>query len=374
MAAGCGSTSDAAPVVSLAGTATTNSVTTTDAPVTSAARPSTTLTTLPPAPAPTAAATTTASPVTTTSGAPPPETTTTVVPDPTTTTAAPVEPVTAVAPSEVVLVSGDIAVGADGAPVVANDPATLGRQLAVAEAVIHDPNTSPADLAFYAHLQQLAYRRLASQPSWDSAVFAEVPAAHLASVRGHLAARRAFFSMDNDASELQLPAWRIVEPVPAATLVGWYQEAAARFGVDWTVLAAINLVETGMGRIQGLSVADARGPMQFLPSTWASYGLGGNIDDPHDSIIAAGYLLQQMGWASDQRLAVRRYNNSTPYVNGVLAYRDLLDADPAQFAAIHAWQVYYSTPQADIWIPTGYETSVPIDVGAYLAAHPQTNP
>ena len=370
LSAACGTTSEAAPIVSLSPTTTAAPNTTTTEASTTTAGAATSLApvTSTSAVATTAVAVTTA--VTTTTEAPP-EPTTTVAADPpaaTTTTPAPA------AAAPVVVVSGDIAVGGDGAPAVAQDPTTLGRQLALAESVVHDPGASRADLAFYAHLQQLVYRRLAAQPDWDGTVLAQVPTAYLGAVSGHLAARRAFFSMDNDASEVQLPAWRVVDPVPAATLLAWYQEAAARFVVDWSVLAAINLVETGMGRIQGLSVADARGPMQFLPSTWASYGLGGDIDDPHDSIMAAGYLLQQMGWASDQRLAVRRYNNSTPYVNGVLAYRDLLDADPAQLGAIHAWQIYYSTPQADIWIPTGYETAVPIDVDAYLAAHPQTNP
>jgi len=27
--------------------------------------------------------------------------------------------------------------------------------------------------------------------------------------------------------------------------------------------------------------------MQFLPSTWRAYGLGGDIEDPHDAILAA---------------------------------------------------------------------------------------
>jgi hypothetical protein len=61
-------------------------------------------------------------------------------------------------------------------------------------------------------------------------------------------------------------------------------------------------------------------------------------------------------------------------VDGVLAYRDLLVADPAQLAAIHAWQIYYSTPQADIWLPTGYLSTVPVTVADYLAQHPPTNP
>ena len=44
----------------------------------------------------------------------------------------------------------------------------------------------------------------------------------------------------------------------------------------------------GLGRIAGVSPAVAQGPMQFLPSTFAAYGDGGDILSPHDSIMAAG--------------------------------------------------------------------------------------
>ena len=50
------------------------------------------------------------------------------------------------------------------------------------------------------------------------------------------------------------------------------QILAEEFGIDWTYLASIHLVETRMGRIRGTSVAGAQGPMQFIPATWASYG------------------------------------------------------------------------------------------------------
>ena len=63
-----------------------------------------------------------------------------------------------------------------------------------------------------------------------------------------------------------------------------YRKAEAATGIPWEVLAAVNLVETGMGRIDGISVANAQGPMQFLPSTRAERGIGkGDIRDPHDA-------------------------------------------------------------------------------------------
>ena len=84
------------------------------------------------------------------------------------------------------------------------------------------------------------------------------------------------------------PALAIIAPAPADQLLNFYQQAEAATGVGRNYLAAINLVETTFGRIAGASSADARGPMQFLPSTFAQYGAGGDIMSPHDAIMAAG--------------------------------------------------------------------------------------
>src|SRR3546814_13420666 len=84
-----------------------------------------------------------------------------------------------------------------------------------------------------------------------------------------------------------LPAWRIVAPPPAEELLAHYQAAEAEFGVPWEILAAVNLVETGMGRIRGVSVAGAQGPMQFMPATWAAFGHGGDVNDYRDAIMGA---------------------------------------------------------------------------------------
>jgi membrane-bound lytic murein transglycosylase B len=36
--------------------------------------------------------------------------------------------------------------------------------------------------------------------------------------------------------------------------------------------------------------------MQFIPSTWAAYGLGGDVHDPHDAVMgAANYLHARAG-------------------------------------------------------------------------------
>ncbi|EUA23383.1 transglycosylase SLT domain protein [Mycobacterium xenopi 4042] len=77
-----------------------------------------------------------------------------------------------------------------------------------------------------------------------------------------------------------LPAWRIEPPPPADELLGYYHEAESQSGVGWNYLAAINLIETRFGSINGVSTAGAQGPMQFLPSTFAAYAEGGDIHSP----------------------------------------------------------------------------------------------
>ena len=126
-----------------------------------------------------------------------------------------------------------------------------------------------------------------------------------------------------------LPAWRIDPPTPADELLGYYREAESASGVGWTYLAAINLIETGFGRIAGVSTAGAQGPMQFLPSTFAAYGEGGDILSPHDSIMAAGRYLAVNGFADDRDYALYRYNNSNQYVQAINDYAAVLAADPA---------------------------------------------
>jgi membrane-bound lytic murein transglycosylase B len=57
--------------------------------------------------------------------------------------------------------------------------------------------------------------------------------------------------------------------------------------------------------------------MQFEPAMWHAYGLGGNVDDPHDAIIgAANYLAANRG-AKDERNALAHYtprlSTATPF-------------------------------------------------------------
>jgi soluble lytic murein transglycosylase-like protein len=154
-----------------------------------------------------------------------------------------------------------------------------------------------------------------------------------------------------------LPPWKIIPPPPAEELQRYYQEAEAKFGVPWAYLASVHLVETRMGRIRGTSTAGAQGPMQFLPATWKAYGMGGDINDPHDAIFGAANYLKANGGA-DGRMdnALYRYNNSNHYVRAVTLYAQQMQADAIAYRAYHQWQVYYITPKGDLWLEEGYGT------------------
>ena len=159
--------------------------------------------------------------------------------------------------------------------------------------------------------------------------------------------------------------------IPATALLA-YRQAAAReqsidpaCGISWPLLAAIGRVEsdhgrfagailhtdglstprvigpaldgvgtalirdTDHGRLDGDRVYDhAVGPMQFIPSTWASYGVdvtGSGIADPFNifdaTAAAARYLCAAGGeltTLNGQRRAILAYNQSDAYLRLVL--------------------------------------------------------
>jgi len=113
--------------------------------------------------------------------------------------------------------------------------------------------------------------------------------------------------------------------------------AAARTckGLPWNVLAAIGQVESGHGRNMATSYAGAQGPMQFMPATFAAYGVDGNRDgitdvyDPADAIFsAAGYLCANGAGRGPEALprAIWHYNHADWYVALVLKIAGQLPA------------------------------------------------
>jgi membrane-bound lytic murein transglycosylase B len=234
--------------------------------------------------------------------------------------------------------------------------------LTAAEQAIRDPTRSADQLAAAGHWQQVAYRALGQDPDWLEQVLAAVPEALQPAVRANAFAGARLFAMhapadaDEPVEVRELPAWRIIAPLPAEELRALYAEAEAATGVHWSYLAAVNLVETRMGRIRGTSVAGAQGPMQFMPATWAQWGEG-DIDDPRDAIMAAGRYLQWGGMPADVDGALFRYNRDVRYVDAVRTYAEQMQADERAFRGYYHWQVYYFTGAENVWLPAGYDGS-----------------
>jgi soluble lytic murein transglycosylase-like protein len=122
-------------------------------------------------------------------------------------------------------------------------------------------------------------------------------------------------------------------PIPAPTpgdLHAWTtlaQSAAATCpGLPSQVLVAIASVESRFGQGTAPSAAGAIGPLQFLPATWAAYGVDADGDgqadvmNPVDAIHGATRLLCANGGADPSRLpsALWNYNHSDAYVQQVL--------------------------------------------------------
>jgi hypothetical protein len=239
-------------------------------------------------------------------------------------------------------------------PRAAESPEALADQIVEAETAIRAEGTSEADLAWYGHVQQVAYRQLAAHPDWDATVLDGVPEQLRSTVEANTRAGRELRALVRTPRET-MPAWRIVEARPAEELMRHYREAEEEFGVPWPYLAAVNLTETRMGRLRGISTANAQGPMQFLPSTWDAYGMGGDINDDRDAIRGAANYLRANGAPDRMDNALYRYNPTDKYVTAVNLYAGEMIADEKAFLGYYHWQVYYWTTLGDAWLPVGWE-------------------
>jgi len=248
----------------------------------------------------------------------------------------------------------------------------LAAELEEAERALRAPGIDEAGAAPWGRRQQALYRVLAFNPEWAEVVLADVDASLRDAVAHNWTARQELLALVNteELSET-LPAWRIGRPRPADELLGYYREAEAATGVPWEILASINLVETRMGRIQGISTAGAIGPMQFLPTTWNEC-CDGDPTEPRDAINGAARYLVQRGGDTDLDRAIFGYNNSDYYVTAVSSYAAVMEADEAAYYGYHAWQVYFLSSAGLIVLAEGYEQPEPLEAVAYLAAHPES--
>jgi membrane-bound lytic murein transglycosylase B len=235
----------------------------------------------------------------------------------------------------------------------ARDAATLATQLDLAAATLRDRDATATEVRRSGEFHQLAVRVLAAaRGAFHRRVMARVRPETALVIRGDVRAARSLRTIT--APQPRLPSWRIVEPPPPAELVGYYREAQRRTGVPWTYLAAIHLVETRMGRIRGTSTAGARGPMQFLPTTWDLYGAGGDINDHRDAIHAAARLLKANGAPRNMTDALWHYNPSDSYVRAVSEHARTMQRARSAYRGYWHWRVLYRHARGTYVLPVGY--------------------
>ncbi|MGW6742953.1 lytic transglycosylase domain-containing protein [Streptomyces sp. NPDC055025] len=177
---------------------------------------------------------------------------------------------------------------------------------------------------------------------------------------------------DKPVTSIDLPATGPAEAGIPATVLAAYRQAEQALAesrpgcnLPWQLLAAIGKVESGQARggrvdaqgttlspilgpvLNGVGFANisdtdngqydgdtthdrAVGPMQFIPSTWATWGQDGNGDgqkDPnniYDAALAAGQYLcagnRDLSVDADLHKAILGYNHSQEYLNTVLTW------------------------------------------------------
>src|SRR3954451_7848891 len=203
----------------------------------------------------------------------------------------------------------------------------------------------PRALQLRALYQQRASRRLARRPHLARATLRRLPRWLRGEARAEIAALRDLYCLTPPSNERRSKT----QPArPPGVLRGFYRTAQRRFRVRWDVLAAVNLVESGFGRLRNDSSAGAQGPMQFIPSTWRAYGMGGDVHDPHDAILGAASYLRSSGAPRSYSRALYAYNNSPLYVDAVLHFARRMAADRRAYYALWSWQVFVRPRHGDV--------------------------
>ncbi len=250
----------------------------------------------------------------------------------------------------------------------------FAERLSASHATIIDTTASDDERAAAGVDYQLVLRHLADRSDLDEEVLGALDPTARPAIERIVRARQ--FLQQRSASRPpqplpdELPAWNVVEPEPIDTLLAHYAEAEQLTGIPWYWLAAIHLQETRMGRIHGVSSADAVGPMQFLPTTWATCCTG-DPTETRDAIIGAATYLAQSGGPDDMAGALYEYNPNDGYVAVVTAYAESLRDEPELYPGYHAFQVFFGSSAGTVRLPVGYSQEAPIAALTYLASNPQ---
>lgn len=238
-----------------------------------------------------------------------------------------------------------------------NRVAPLVREISSTEShlddAIHDwlaaggelPSKEGHSVALGALWQQKLMRRLVIQPATARKVIARLPSRVARFVKKRVEAGAGLRSLTSPITgRITL---KTTPPTPYEKLQRFYRQGERRFDIPAEILASLNFVESKFGRLLGPSSAGAQGPMQFIPSTWATYGHG-DINDPRDSIIAAARYLKASGAPHDMRGALFAYNRSLAYVDAVLIYASEMARRSDAFLDFYFWQVFVRTHHGDV--------------------------
>src|SRR4051812_49106115 len=240
-------------------------------------------------------------------------------------------------------------------------PAPLAAALTATTRRLHDgrgrwDGTAPVprDVTYLALHHQRILRLMSASHRLGDATLALLPADVRAEARDTVRGRRDLAAIPSSPG--RLPRVRGAPAAPAAQLRRYYAAAQRRFGIDWSILASLNFVESGFGRVRSASQAGARGPMQFLSSTWRAFGMGGSIEQPRDAILAAANLLRHDGAPGHLDRALFAYNHSMAYVRAIRRFASRMHTDERTFRTYYAWQVFVRT-RAGVRRITGPGTS-----------------
>ena len=199
----------------------------------------------------------------------------------------------------------------------------------------------PRDVARLALYVQRIQLRLVRAPRLYASVLRRIPPRLRAATRRWVLAKRELARIHSVVR--QRPRIRVGRAEAPERLLAYYRRAQQRFGVRWSLLAAVNYVESAFGRLRNESVSGARGPMQFMPATWRAYGLGGDVHDPRDAILGAANYLHANGAPGNETRALYHYNPSRLYVRAVLRFARAIGADRRAFFSYYAQQVFVRT-------------------------------
>jgi membrane-bound lytic murein transglycosylase B len=138
---------------------------------------------------------------------------------------------------------------------------------------------------------------------------ANLPVAFAAILAGGLLAQKGIesvqggFSTASQGTPSGQAANTATGAVPTGSQKQQVQQVAAQYGLSPQTLWGVYGTESSFGADLSTSTAGAEGPFQFLPSTWATYGGGGNIMNFSDALVGAANLLKSLGANSDPNSA-----------------------------------------------------------------------